>query len=452
MNSRNQNIGSVVSIFVAAEAELPMQPLDVAHLEEGRGVVGDRYYAGKGTFSEKLKGSPDSEVTLIESEKIDDFNSLHGLDLDYGSPRRNIVTRGVDLNQLVDVQFQVGEVLLEGIRLCEPCAHLANILTEKVLPDLVHRAGLRARIVSDGSIKSGDSISVPRTDQSPLVTIGMPIYNEERFLAQTLEMLCQQDYENFQILISDNASTDSTGDIAARIASADDRIQYLRVEENTGAVDNFRRVLDMAEGKYFMWAAGHDEWSKDLISDSVATLEANDGASIAFATSYWIDESGERDNRDTDYSDTRGKSLFSRFFTVFWGNMHPILGVIRLENLRRARSFRRFAGADLVLLSELILMGDFVHAPNASWNRRDVRKKENHSERMKRYTDKESGITNTPLDRRFPLLKLPIALIGTVWNAKIPWLQRLVLLLALLPMLPVRYVIGRRKANKIARG
>lgn len=290
-----------------------------------------------------------------------------------------------------------------------------------------------------------------KTDQIPLVTIGMPIYNEERFLEHALESLRQQDYENIQILISDNASTDSTGDIAARVASADDRIQYLRVEENTGAVDNFQRVLDMAEGKYFMWAAGHDEWSKDLISASVATLESNEDASIAFATSYWMDESGERDDRDTDYPDTRGKSLFSRFFTVFWGNMHPILGVIRLENLRRTRSVQSFAGTDLVLLSELILLGDFVHAPNAWWNRRDLRKKENYSERMKRYTDKEYRLANTPLDRRFPLLKLPIALISTVWNAKISWPQRIVLLLALLPMLPVRYVIGRHKANKTKR-
>ena len=292
---------------------------------------------------------------------------------------------------------------------------------------------------------------MPKADQGPLVTIGMPIYNEERFLEQTLESLCQQDYENFQILISDNASTDSTGDIAARAASVDDRIRYLRVEENTGAADNFRRVLDMAEGKYFMWAAGHDEWSTDLISDSVATLESNEGASIAVATSYWMDQSGERDHRDTDYPDTRGKSIFSRFFTVFWGNMHPILGVIRLENLRRTRNVQSFAGADLVLLSELILMGDFVHAPNAWWNRRDVRKKENHSERMKRYTDKEFGLVKAPLDRRFPLLKLPIALISTVWNAKISWPQRIVLLLALLPMLPVRYVVGRHKANKTKR-
>lgn len=150
--------GSIEAIFIAAEAGMPMQSVSEARLEEGQGIVGDRYYAGVGTFSEKLKGRPDSEVTLIESEQIDHFNDLYGLELDYGSPRRNVVTQGIELNKLVDVQFRVGEALLEGIRLCEPCAHLAGLITEKVLPGLVHRGGLRARIISGGVIRPADSI------------------------------------------------------------------------------------------------------------------------------------------------------------------------------------------------------------------------------------------------------------------------------------------------------
>ena len=110
-------------------------------------------------------------------------------------------------------------------------------------------------------------------DKSPLVTIGMPIYNEERFLENSLRSLREQDYENIQILISDNASTDSSGDIGLRAAADDDRIAYSRTNENIGSAANFRRVVEMANGKYFMWAAGHDEWSPNLVSDSVATLE-----------------------------------------------------------------------------------------------------------------------------------------------------------------------------------
>ena len=286
------------------------------------------------------------------------------------------------------------------------------------------------------------------TDKGPLVTIGMPIYNEERFLEQALDSLRAQDYENIQILISDNASTDSTGDICSRAAEQDDRVQYSRASENIGAAANFRRVVEMAEGTYFMWAAGHDEWSADLISSSVEILDSEKTATIAFASSYWMDEAGNRSDRDTDYPDTRGKSVFARFFTVFWGNMHPVLSLIRREHLDQTRSMQSFAGADLVLLSDLVLMGNFVHAPNAWWNRRDVRSKESHDERLKRYTDKDFSQANSSVDRRFPLLKLPLALIATVWNARITWWQRLTLLLVLVPMMPVRYIVGRRKTNQ----
>lgn len=137
-----------------------MQPLHEARLEKGRGIVGDRYHFGTGTFSEQLKPRLDYEVTLIEAEQIDHFNSLTGLALDYAAPRRNVVTEGVNLNELVGVEFRVGEVTLQGVRLCEPCAHLAGLVAEEVLPHLVNRGGLRARIVSGGIIRPKDDVIV----------------------------------------------------------------------------------------------------------------------------------------------------------------------------------------------------------------------------------------------------------------------------------------------------
>jgi MOSC domain-containing protein YiiM len=148
----------LVAAFISPEAEAPMQSVGEVHLEASRGIVGDRYYLGTGTFSEKLRGKPDSEVTLIESEQIDHFNNLSGLNLGYGEPRRNLVTVGVGLNELVGVRFSVGAVVLEGIRLCEPCAHLASVVADQVLPTLVHRAGLRAKIIKGGVIRPSDRI------------------------------------------------------------------------------------------------------------------------------------------------------------------------------------------------------------------------------------------------------------------------------------------------------
>jgi len=150
--------GKIVDIFIAAEAQAPMQSVREVHLEPGRGIVGDRYYHAVGTFSEKLVSSQDFEVTLIESEQINYFNKETGLNLDPGLFRRNIITSNMDLNSLVGKQFQIGDVLLEGIRLCEPCSHLAQIVTQEVLPTLVHRAGLRAKIKSGGVIRTDDLI------------------------------------------------------------------------------------------------------------------------------------------------------------------------------------------------------------------------------------------------------------------------------------------------------
>lgn len=151
--------GSVIAIFIAPAAEADMKSLNAAELEVGRGIVGDRYHAQLGTFSKKNEIRPDQEVTLIESEEIDRFNGSTGLTLDYGAARRNIVTRGIGLNDLVGQRFRVGSVLLEGMRLCEPCAHLASLVSGKVLPGLVHRGGLRARVLSAGTIEPSDAVS-----------------------------------------------------------------------------------------------------------------------------------------------------------------------------------------------------------------------------------------------------------------------------------------------------
>lgn len=149
--------GEVVSIHLAAAGSGPMTTVDTVRAVEGRGLEGDRYFTGEGTYSDRP--GPDREVTLIEREALDALQSESGVVLPPAESRRNILTRGVSLNYLVGKEFTVGEVRLRGIRLCEPCAHLVK-LTEKpeVLPGLVHRGGLRATIVSGGTLRAGDLI------------------------------------------------------------------------------------------------------------------------------------------------------------------------------------------------------------------------------------------------------------------------------------------------------
>jgi MOSC domain-containing protein YiiM len=150
--------GIISNLFIAKKAGEAIQSIDNATLIAGKGIKGDRYYNGQGTFSEKLKGNPAVELSLIEKEEIDKFNKEHNQNLAYGDFRRNIVTTGIRLNKLVDKTFTIGEVTLKGIRLCEPCLHLAETVNKLVLPHLVGCGGLRAQIISSNEIKTGDAI------------------------------------------------------------------------------------------------------------------------------------------------------------------------------------------------------------------------------------------------------------------------------------------------------
>lgn len=151
-------MSKVVSLYISESGSAPMIEKNQVELEAGKGVVGDRYYNGKGTFSEKLAGLPDVELTLIESEEVELFNKEHGHSFSAGDFRRNIVTEGVRLNDLEGKEFQIGDVRLRGVRLCEPCAHLAGLLTQDIMPALVHKTGLRAQIVSGGTVNVGDEV------------------------------------------------------------------------------------------------------------------------------------------------------------------------------------------------------------------------------------------------------------------------------------------------------
>jgi len=123
---------------------------------EHRGLEGDRYYENSGTYSRKP--GPDREITLVELEAVEALRRDYRIEIEPGDARRNIVTRGIALNHLVGREFSVGDVVLRGIRLCEPCTHLAQLVRKDVVPGLVHRGGLRAEILRGGVIEPGDPI------------------------------------------------------------------------------------------------------------------------------------------------------------------------------------------------------------------------------------------------------------------------------------------------------
>ena len=161
--------GSVVSLHIAPKASVPMESLGSVRAVPGLGLEGDRYFLGTGTYSPKPSHGK-REVTLIETETVaalfDGVQNAEGhrlgIKLSPAETRRNIATSGVPLNHLVDREFWVGPVLLVGTRLCEPCKHLEDLTHKGVLAALIHRGGLRARILTEGVIRVGDPIR-PKT-------------------------------------------------------------------------------------------------------------------------------------------------------------------------------------------------------------------------------------------------------------------------------------------------
>ena len=153
--------GSVVSIHISAEASKPMQAVAEVRAVAGKGLEGDRYFAKQGTFSDN-PNTTGRQVTLIEAEAIDALERDYGVKIDQKDARRNIVTRGVALNHLVGREFQVGNVRMRGVRLDEPCNHMAALVNEelkdKIRLGLMHRGGLRADILNDGVISIGDAV------------------------------------------------------------------------------------------------------------------------------------------------------------------------------------------------------------------------------------------------------------------------------------------------------
>lgn len=150
--------GRLCGILIGRDAGSELSAESRARLEAGRGIVGDRYYHSRGTFSKKFGGTPAVEATLIAQERIDAFNAATGRSYTGRDFRRNLVTEGIDLADLVGVRFRIGDAVLAGIRFCEPCAHLAGILGHEIMDHMVHRAGIRAQIVSGGTVRVGDAI------------------------------------------------------------------------------------------------------------------------------------------------------------------------------------------------------------------------------------------------------------------------------------------------------
>jgi MOSC domain-containing protein YiiM len=151
--------GRLEAIHLADGVGAPVRAVPSVAARAGVGLAGDRY-GDLGQTRVSSSGNARGDVTLIEAEQIEWLAAETGIRLAPGETRRNLTTRGVRLNDLVGRRFRIGSVSAEGLRLCEPCAYLQAQIGKPILEPLVHRAGLRARLLDDGELRVGDPIEV----------------------------------------------------------------------------------------------------------------------------------------------------------------------------------------------------------------------------------------------------------------------------------------------------
>jgi len=156
-------MGRIEHIHIASAEGGPMRSVSEIEAIAGVGLIGDRYATSQ--HDEDYDGGQD--LTLVEAESLERLAAEDGIKLEPGATRRNVTTRGISLNDLVGKTFSVGAVMARGIELCEPCNHLQTMVGRPILRPLAHRAGLRAQLLSSGTIRVGDSV-VPASDRAEM--------------------------------------------------------------------------------------------------------------------------------------------------------------------------------------------------------------------------------------------------------------------------------------------
>jgi glycosyltransferase involved in cell wall biosynthesis len=205
-------------------------------------------------------------------------------------------------------------------------------------------------------------------DHEKIVSVGVPVFNGERFLRNALQSLLDQDYPYLEIIISDNSSTDGTANICKEFMSKDKRIKYSRNSCNIGGAANFNKLIDAASGEYFMWFACDDLLKQNYVSKLVQLLDDKSN-SIAFCIPNAIDENGKFLGDAPKFKQLVGKNKFDglcRFLLQgeIWGKANITYGLMRRKQIQKTKGFKTWGwgewGGDMHLVFNLLTMGKLV--------------------------------------------------------------------------------------------
>jgi glycosyltransferase involved in cell wall biosynthesis len=214
---------------------------------------------------------------------------------------------------------------------------------------------------------------------APRLTVGLPVYNGASFVAESLDALLGQTFEDFELIISDNASTDATGDICRQYEKQDSRVSYYRQPRNVGLAPNHNFVVDKARGELFKWAAGDDLYGRDLLRLCVEAMDADPDVVLAHSYTAMIDSTGAVTAALVYPLATSSRSAPERLRSLlFDSGGDDDGGMMRTEVLRRTAMKESYHHADRTIIAELALHGPFYQVPDWLYFRRD------HEERAER--------------------------------------------------------------------
>jgi glycosyltransferase involved in cell wall biosynthesis len=205
------------------------------------------------------------------------------------------------------------------------------------------------------------------------VSIGMPVYNGEHYVGQAIDSLLRQTFTDFELIISDNASTDGTQAICREFAARDARIRYHRHDRNRGAAANYNGVFQLSTGEYFKWAAHDDMCAPSYLAECAGVLDSNPSVVLCYPRARIIDETGRP---TADYDDglqclSHRPSGRLRGYFLIQHVFHPVFGLIRRDVLARTPLIANYVGSDLVLLAHLALAGQIYEIPERLFLRRE---------------------------------------------------------------------------------
>lgn len=220
--------------------------------------------------------------------------------------------------------------------------------------------------------RAPEASQVPEMSQMPEVSIGMPVFNGERFLAEAIDSLLQQTFSDFELIISDNASTDRTREICGEYAQRDGRVRYVRQPKNLGATRNWNYVARAARGRFFKWASANDLCERHMLARCVDELRRNPGVVLCYGLTSFIDDDGSplgEYGHDPEILDESPIRRLIRLRNEMCMN-NAQSGLIRRDVLMQTQLDRLYRDGDMVLMAELALRGGYRLVPDVLLYRR----------------------------------------------------------------------------------